>query len=157
MDRLAIPALLFGIMLIPLQILPAMPVPGMIAGDLFLLLAGLATVAGMVGEGRPSSDGLGKIGLLGAATFAAWALGSAVVNDGLYSKLIGHFELVGIALMVAVWAGAGSRDERDDGRHRNRLLIERALVAAGLVAAVTAVAAAVLFYLGVDTALLNHR
>ena len=124
-----------GTVLVPLQIWPPMPLAGMTLADLFFALAFAQFVVL-----RRAVPGRGA-----AVAIAAFAAGVAVsaLFGGSPVKLLGHFMLAAIGWMAATAAPESAR------------LIRRALIAAGALAAATGVAAALGFYAGVETALLN--
>jgi len=137
---LPLSALLFGIALIPLQWFPGVPIPGMQVADPFFLLSALATVGA-----RPALGALRPTAVAAVAVFLASALASAIAGGGDWLKLLGHLELGAIAILTGLWAA------EPEGRRR----VEEALLIAAGIAAITGVAGALLYYLGIATPLLN--
>jgi len=137
---LPLSALLFGIALIPLQWFPSVPIPGMQVADPFFLLSALA-----MATAKPALGALRPSAVAAVAVFLASALASAIAGGGDWLKLLGHVELGAIAVLTGLAAA------EPESRRR----IEEALVIAAGIAAFTATLGAVLYYLGIDTPLLN--
>ena len=142
--------LLVGIVLIPVQQAPFLPHYsrlGITAADLFFAVAGALWVAHALRCGISSVlKSVEPWDWAWLSVFSLGACASAIANGGSYLKLVGHLELVAIALMVAHLAC------QEDGRDRVLL----ALVGAALVGATTGLIGAALFYFGEPTFLLNH-
>jgi O-antigen ligase len=134
-ERKTTALIVIGIILLPLQIWPAMPLPGMQVSDIVFAIAFVQFLA--VRREVPPA----KISIPIAA-FAAGAAISAVVGGG-FIKLLGHFELAAIGWMAASASAGGARSMR------------RALVIASAIAAASAVAGVAFYYAGFDTPLLN--
>lgn len=124
-----------GAALIPFQIWPPMPLAGMTVSDVLFALAFVQF--SLARRAIPTAPA--------AVAIAAFAAGTAVsaLFGGSAVKLLGHFMLAAVGWMTACAAPESARTVR------------RALVLAALVAALTGVVAAVLFYCGVKTPLLN--
>jgi hypothetical protein len=142
--------LLAGIVLIPVQQAPFLPNYarlGITAADLLFALAGALWIAHALR--CELSRVIKSVAPWDWAWLSVFSLGvcaSAMVNGGSYLKLLGHLELVAIALMVAHLAC------QEDGRDRVLL----ALIGAALVGATTGLTGAALFYCGEPSFLLNH-
>ena len=127
--------IVIGIILLPLQIWPVMPAPGMQLADIVFAIALVQFVA--------ARRDLPAVQIsIPIAGFAAGAAVSAIVGGG-FVKLLGHFELAAIGWMAACASAAGARSMR------------RALVIASAIAAASAVAGAIAYYTGFDSPLLN--
>jgi hypothetical protein len=118
-----------GIVLLPLQIWPAMPLPGMQLSDIFFALAFVR----FAWARRAISPAVAAVPI---AAFAAGAAVSAIFG-GSPVKLLGHFELVALGWMAVCASPHGSRRLR------------RALVVAAALAALTAMAALAVFFSGI--------
>jgi len=133
-EALADRALVAAIALVAFAHVPDLP-RGMIAADLLIAVAVPFVLAS-----RPRVPA----GLLAScALFAAAATASALANGGSYVKLLGHWEL---ALLAIATAGVAARQPD---------AVERALVWAAGIAAVSATVGALLWAVGIDTSLLN--
>lgn len=124
-----------GTLLVPLQIWPPMPLPGMQLSDVAFLLAFVQFLVTRR-ESPPASVALAITAFAVGAAASALFGGSAV-------KLLGHFMLAAVGWMAACASPVGA------------FSLRRALVGAGAVAAVAAATGAAAFYAGFDTPLLN--
>lgn len=134
-ERQTTSLIVIGIILLPLQIWPVMPLPGMQLSDIVFAFA----FAQFLIARREIPPATVSIPI---AAFAAGAAVSAVLGGG-FIKLLGHVELAVIGWMAVCASAHGARSLR------------RALVIAATIAAVAAVAGVVLFYAGIDSPLLN--
>ncbi len=134
-ERQTTSLIVIGIILLPLQNWPVMPLPGMQLSDIVFAIA----FAQFLIARREIPPAAVSIAI---AAFAAGAAISAVFGGG-FIKLLGHFELAAIGWMAVCASAHGARSLR------------RALVIASAVAAVSAVAGVVLFYAGFASPLLN--
>ena len=134
-------AFLLGVIALPLQWFPQVGLSGMQLSDFLFLFAVLAMTFSstrLIQLPRPD--------LVWMGLFVGGVVVSAVVNGGSFLKLIGHLELVAVMLMAATLA--------QDVAVATRL--RQALIGAAIVGALTGLAGVVLFYLGEQSALLNH-
>ena len=134
-ERQTTSLLVIGIILLPLQIWPVMPLPGMQLSDAVFAIAFVQFLIARR-EIPPATVSIP------IAAFAAGAAISAVFGGG-FIKLLGHVELAAIGWMAVCASAHGARSLR------------QALVIASAIAAVAAVAGVVLFYAGIDSPLLN--
>lgn len=135
-ERRTTSLIVIGIILLPLQIWPVMPLPGMQLSDAVFAIA----FAQFLITRRELPPVMVSIAL---GAFAAGAGISAVLGGG-FVKLLGHFELAALGWMAVCASARGARAMR------------RALVIAAGIAAASAAAGVVLFYAGISSQLLNH-
>jgi len=127
-DRLTVALLAAGTVLLPLQIWPPMPLPGMQLSDAVFALAFVALLPAR-GPLPPASAAVAM------AAFAAGAAASALAGGGGW-KLLGHFELAALGWMAATISPMGARALRGS------------LVAAAALAALTAMLGLLLYATG---------
>ena len=139
--KLALWSFALGVVTISLQWFPALPLKGAQLADFLFLVAAAAMVVS-----RRQLIELARVDQLWIALFAGGAVVSAVVNGGSYLKLLGHLELAFVLIMAA----SLSLEEANGRRLR------QALIWAALLAAVTGLVGALLFFAGHESALLNH-
>lgn len=136
-ERVSVALLGLGTLLLPLQIWPPMPLAGMQLSDAVFAVAFLHFV--LIRRVVPSARAAVPVALFaGGAMLSASFGGSAV-------KLLGHLELAALGWMAASASAPAAR------------LLRLALVLAAGLGAATALVGVVLFYLGVETPLLNHQ
>lgn len=137
LGRVWVALLLMGAGLLPLQIVPPMPLPGMQLSDLFFALA-----FGCFLLSRPRWPPAAL-----TVPLALFALGAVVSTafGGSPVKLLGHLELAALALMAAALAQSSAR------------ALRLALVVGACLGALTVMAGVALFYAGIETMLLNHH
>ncbi len=128
-ERRTTSLIVIGIVLLPLQIWPVMPLPGMQLSDIFFALAFVQFLWARFEI--PSA--------IAAVPIAAFAAGAAVSTlfGGSPVKLLGHFELAALGWMAVCASPHGSR------------WLRRALVIAAALAALTAMAALAVFFSGI--------
>jgi hypothetical protein len=118
-----------GTILLPLQIWPVMPLPGMQLSDVFFALAFIHFLWARF-------DIPPAVVSVPIAAFAAGAAASTLLG-GSPVKLLGHFELAALGWMAASASPHGAR------------WLRRALVIAAALAALTAMAALAVFFSGI--------
>ena len=139
--KLAERAFVAAVVMLPLQWLPPIPLAGAQLSDFAFLIAAIALLVA-----RPRPGDLHRVDMCWLGLFAGGATASALVNGGSYVKLAGHLELVVVAACAALLA----RDAATMAR------IRQALIWAAVLAAITGLMGAVLFFFGHWTGLLNH-
>ncbi len=128
-ERQTTSLLVIGIILLPLQIWPVMPLPGMQLSDIFFALAFVQFLWARF-----------EIPLaIASVPIAAFAAGATVSTlfGGSPVKLLGHFELAALGWMAVCASPYSSR------------WLRRALVIAAVLAALTAMAALAVFFSGI--------
>tara|TARA_R110002096_G_scaffold16898_2_gene57694 strand:+ start:21937 stop:23073 length:1137 start_codon:yes stop_codon:yes gene_type:complete len=140
-DKVAQWAFLTAIATISLQWIPALGLPGAQVSDALFLVAGVAVLFSSHKLIRVARGDQAWLGL-----FVVGVVASAVINGGSYIKLLGHLELVTVLLLAATLG----QDQKIASR------IKQALIWMGILAAVTGLLGAVLYFAGCETRLLNH-
>lgn len=147
--REALWALPISVAMIALAWAPPMPIAGAQASDVIgasgVLLA-LWSARARLAHG-PSTWPVSRTALVGAGTYLAWAVVSMLATHGSRLRVLGTWWLVVLAIGIAVYA-------TESEAHARR--VRRALIAAAVIGAITGLVGALLYGLGVSTALLNH-